>query len=211
MKNSVVRFVVLVTFMEAVFAVRIMWEMEDLTMLTFLHQFFWFYFVALWFGAAFRIIGDIPWRKVILAAPASLVVFIPLLQAHFAGIELQMNYYQIETFQKTVFDVATLLFYHEHNSAMFLELLILLVGSFLFVYHFTKRVIRSLITAIVAFYGSFLIAGVSWFSVSKTQESLFYIPVGKIEPQLVYTIEFVLFSAVIATALVLFELKKRDA
>jgi len=205
MRKNIIRFVILISIMEIMFAVRIVLEMEDLDVVTFLHQFFWFYFVALWFAASFRIIGGLPLSKIIYAASGAIVIFLPFVAAYFAGVELQLNYYHIETLDKTLFDLSTLLYFHAYNSPMFFELFLLLVGSFLFVYYFTKNFVRSLITAFVAFYGSFLIAGVSWFSVSKNEETLFYIPVTALSPQMVYMFEFLFLSVVMLLIIVLFE------
>lgn len=138
---------------------------SNLRYFVFLHRFFWYTFVFLWFMACFRHILKISLDKTAFLSLYGIILYIPPAYAYLFNQPFMTNYFYSEDIAEITKELLTLHYGHSQNYLMFPELLLLLTGTILVSWFLSKSVVKTAINTIVAFYASFVIAGFSIFAV----------------------------------------------
>lgn len=136
------------------------------------HRFFWYTYVFMFFVACYRRILHVPFSKLMYLSLGGIILFIPPLYALLTHVPMTSNYLVSRDLRGILFELVTLHAGHEKNYIMFPELLVLLVGTAATSWFFSRKVKKTLINTLVAFYGSFLSAGLCWFSVERHHEAV---------------------------------------
>ena len=159
----------------------------------FTHQLAWFVFVLTWFAASLRRLAGLEGRALALLPLSGVVVFVPIVWALFSGQEFRFEYYHPSSPREALFDMVTLLYFHETNRLMFPELALLLAGALGLAAWSARRAPRALVAAGVAFYGAFFLAGFSTIRVGKSREALWLLDSG-LDPHAFYSLQFIAMS-----------------
>lgn len=184
---------------QAAISLRILFEMEDLTISVFIHQLFWFNSVLMFFVICFRYILKVEKERLWPLSAGAFLTFIPLAYAKLTGAQWTLNYIQPTSFKQVFFDLATLLFSHEYNWPMFPELFALLTGSIVIGWILSKNIKRSIICSVTAVYGSFLMLGFSWISVNPEHPSLIQLRSG-FDDSKFYAFQLITYFSILAIA-----------
>jgi hypothetical protein len=136
-----------------------------------------------------------------------LLPFIPIIYGYLANVPIKMNYYHVDSLGQTLFDIATFLYFHNKNHPMFYELICLCLSGFVLSFLLTRRILRSVAAAIVGFYGSFILIGISWISVSENHPTMIELTSG-LMPQTFYSLQLICMCLFLLSILFFFEAKK---
>jgi|GEM_PF-1074231 len=184
---------------------RVFVEMQILVrnnnLVTAIHRFLWYTYVFLFFAVCYRRILHVPFERLMYLAFGGIILFIPPIYAALHGGEFQMNYLVSRNPWEIARELLTLHYRHEENFFMFPELLVLLVGTIVISWYFSRRVFKTLLNTVVAFYGAFLTAGLCWFSVEPHHEAVWRLT-AMFHSQQFYAFQFL--SGVVILSLLLF-------
>jgi len=125
------------------------------------------------------------------------LTFIPIIFIHFViNKRVHLDYYVIDSFSTTFFDLVTMLKFHKFDYPMFPELTSLFILTFALSFFLSKKFLKSFFSTIFSFYGSFLIAGLSWFSLRESQPALIVIK-SFFKPQKFYAMKWFIFVSIL--------------
>ncbi len=190
---------------EIIVGVRVFVEMRLLSInnnpMTALHRLLWYTYVFLFFAACYRRILDVSFEKLIYLAPGGVILFIPPLYAALTGKEFLMNYLVSRDPVEIARELLTLHYSHPRNYFMFPELLVLLLGTAVLSWYFSRRFAKTILNTVVSFYGAFLSAGLCWFSVEPQHDAVFSLT-AMFHAQQFYALQFL--SGIVVLSAILF-------
>ncbi len=161
---------------EVIAGARVFVEMQILAcnnnLMTAVHRLLWYTYVFLFFSVCYRRILGVPFEKIMYLALGGVILFIPPLYAAVSGQEFLMNYLVSRDPIEIARELLTLHYGHPKNYFMFPELLVLLVGTLVLSWYFSRSVPKTLLNTIISFYGAFLTAGLCWFSVEPHHDAV---------------------------------------
>jgi len=141
-----------------------------------MHAYCWFSFVFLWFLNVAKHITGLSTKRIPYLVFLSPIVLIPVVSSFIKGEQLNLQYLGIRNseFIESIKHIVTLNYYHSNNHEQFYELLILVILLVAGSYYISRSVKKTVLATVVAYFGSFFIAGLKWFGINVTGTSYFF-------------------------------------
>lgn len=140
----------------------------------FIHHFFWFTSVFLWFAATARYVLKVPVERLHLISWGSPLVLIPVLHAWLTGSPLDLAYLPVD--EDFFFHLLTLNYFHPRNHHQFFTLAPLLIITLTASIALTRSLYRTLLVTLIGFYGSYIVLGLHLFGAAPRSKAFILLP-----------------------------------
>lgn len=158
--------------------VRIFIEMGKTRPSIFIMQLFWFDCVLMFFVIIFKYLLNLKNNGLPVLSLGAFLTYIPMIYSFLMHHNWSLNFINPVSFKQVVFNMATLLAFHEYDWPMFPELVLLISGSFALGFILSGKAVKSLISAFAATYSSFFCLGFSWLAVNPDHPSFSHFSSG---------------------------------
>ncbi len=140
----------------------------------FIHHFFWFTSVFLWFVATPRYLLKVPVERLHLIGWGAPLVLIPVLHAWMTGSPLDLAYLPVD--EDFFFHLLTLNYFHPRNHHQFFTLAPLLLITLTAAIALTRSLYRTLGAILIGFYGSYIVLGLHLFGAAPRSKAFILLP-----------------------------------
>ncbi len=140
----------------------------------FIHHFFWFTSVFLWFAATARYVLKVPVERLHLIGWGAPLVLIPVLHAWLTGSPLDLAYLPVD--EDFWFHLLTLNYFHPRNHHQFFTLAPLLIITITASVALTRSLYRTLLAILIGFYGSYIALGLHLFGAAPRSKAFVLLP-----------------------------------
>jgi hypothetical protein len=140
----------------------------------FIHHFFWFTSVFLWFAATARYVLKVPVERLHLIGWGAPLVLIPVLHAWLTGSPLDLAYLPVD--EDFWFHLLTLNYFHPRNHHQFFTLAPLLIITITASIALTRSLYRTLGATLLGFYASYIVLGLHLFGAAPRSKAFILLP-----------------------------------
>ena len=176
--------------------VRIAVEMGETKPPIVVMQLFWFDCVLMFFVIIFKYLLKLKNKDLSVLSLGAFLTYIPIIYSFLMNHNWRLNFITPVSLKQIVFDMFTLLAFHEYDWPMFPELVLLLLSSFIVGAVLTGKRLKPLAAALLATYSSFFCLGFSWLAVNPDHPSFSYFTSGFAD-HIFYSLYYISFFSIL--------------